>query len=183
MSNLLNIVDENDEIIGQETRANIHERGLRHREIRVCFITPRREIIFQHRAKNKETAPDLLSFTVGGHVEIGQSYEEAALRETEEETGVIVKPADLIFLGKSQEEYYDEITDKTNKVFKTSYLYVYLGKISDLRVEPEEAICFEVYSLKQLTNLGAKERTRFVPSVFTYLPKIDWGKFLKDYPV
>lgn len=84
MENILDIVDENDQIIGQATRDKIHRQGLLHREIHVYFITPQQEIIFQHRAKDKETFPDLLDATVGGHVEIGDSYELTAIKETEE---------------------------------------------------------------------------------------------------
>ena len=70
----LNIVDENGEIIGENTRENIHNQGLLHREIHVWFYTPKGEIIFQHREKDKDTYPDLLDATVGGHVEIGSDF-------------------------------------------------------------------------------------------------------------
>jgi len=183
MSSLLNIVNENDEIIGQETREEIHRAGLLHRETFVYFITPQREIIFQHRAKDKDICPNLLSTTVGGHVEIGQSYEEAAIREVEEETGVKLNVADLIIINKSRRKFQDELTGRINDVFRTDYLYVYLGKISDLKVEPKEATGFEFYSLKQLAALDDKERARFTPLVLGRIASIDWEKFLKNYPV
>ena len=68
---LLEIINEHDEVIGLETRGKIHQDGLLHREIHVWFITPNGEIIFQHRAKDKDTYPDKLDATVGGHVEPG----------------------------------------------------------------------------------------------------------------
>ena len=74
MPEYLNIVDDNDNIIGQKTREEIHQQGLLHQEIHVYFITPNKEIIFQHRAEDKDTYPDLLSATVGGHVDIGDTY-------------------------------------------------------------------------------------------------------------
>ena len=77
----LNIIDEDGKIIGEETRENIHNRGLLHREIHVWFYTAKDEIIFQHREKDKDTYPDLLDATVGGHVEIGSDYENTALQE------------------------------------------------------------------------------------------------------
>jgi len=40
-------------------------------KIHVWFVTPDGEIIFQRRAKDKDTYPDLLDATVGGHVEPG----------------------------------------------------------------------------------------------------------------
>lgn len=43
---MLNIIDENGKIIGKDTRENIHQKGLLHREINVYFYTPNGEIIF-----------------------------------------------------------------------------------------------------------------------------------------
>lgn len=63
----------------KKPRENIHNQGLLHREIHVWFYTPKGEIIFQHRAKDKDTYPDLLDATVGGHVEINSDYENTAL--------------------------------------------------------------------------------------------------------
>lgn len=84
---MLEVVDENDNVIGFETRAKIHREGLLHREIHVWFLTPEGEIVFQHRAKDKDTYPDKLDATVGGHVESNMSYEDTAIKECKEETG------------------------------------------------------------------------------------------------
>lgn len=117
MKELLNIVDEEDKVIGQAPREEIHKNGLLHREIHVYFITPNQELIFQHRAKDKETFPDLLDATVGGHVEIGHSYEETAIKEAEEETGVKINLSDLIPINKIRKSGVDKITGKINNVF------------------------------------------------------------------
>jgi isopentenyldiphosphate isomerase len=85
---ILDVVDENDNVIGQEPRSKIHREGLFHREVHVLFITPNKEIIFQKRGINKDSYPGLLDATVGGHVSQGETYETAALKEMEEETGI-----------------------------------------------------------------------------------------------
>ena len=63
---MLEVVNEQDIVIGLESRSMIHQKGLLHREIHIWFITPEGEIIFQHRAKTKDTYPDKLDATVGG---------------------------------------------------------------------------------------------------------------------
>ncbi|MEK7136619.1 MAG: NUDIX domain-containing protein, partial [Patescibacteria group bacterium] len=100
MEEKLNIVDENDEIIGEEARGKIHKEGLLHRETHVWFLTPNKELILQLRAKDKDTFPDMLDATVGGHVDLGMNYEDTALKEMEEETGIKAKMEDLKFLRK-----------------------------------------------------------------------------------
>src|SRR3989344_8976137 len=134
-SDILNIVNENDEIVGVAAREEIHKSGLPHREVHVWFYTPNGEVIFQHRAKDKDTFPDLLDATVGGHVEIGDSYEQAAVKETKEETGIEIKVSDLILINKIKKYSEDKSADKINNVFNSRYAYIYRGDVKDLKIE------------------------------------------------
>src|SRR3989344_5472817 len=141
----LEVINEDDEVIGLESRETIHQKGLLHREIHVWFITPNREIIFQHRAKNKDTYPDKLDATVGGHVEPGVSYEETAVKECEEETGVKL---DLLNL-------------------RLVYVYLFDDNISDLRVEEGKAIGFEAWRIDSLPSLSKQDQERFIPMILS----------------
>jgi isopentenyldiphosphate isomerase len=179
MLELLNIVNDNDEIIGEETRDKIHRDGLLHREIHVYFITPNKEIIFQHRVKNKDTYPDLLDATVSGHVEIGHSYEKTALKETDEETGIKIKAADLVFVKKIREQANDIITGKLNNVFQESYIYFFKGKISDLKIETGKALGFELWPIEKLSNLNDSDCQKFIPHILEFSKK-EIGEFLNN---
>jgi len=169
MNNILDIVNDNDEIIGQETREKIHLAGLCHREIHVYFITPRWEVIFQHRAKDKEYCPDLLSATVGGHVEIGDDYNQTAIKETEEETGVKIQVNDLIPVGKIKRHFTDKITDKINYSFSTEFAYIYKENSEDLKIESGKAIGFEVWPLERLLSLTDSEKEKFIPQQLEFV--------------
>lgn len=162
----LNIVDEQDKIIGEETRENIHNRGLLHREIHVWFYTPKGEIIFQHREKDKDTYPDLLDATVGGHVEIDSDYENTALQELEEETGIKAEKNNLTFIQIVRSKTFDNSTNKTNNVIRAIYAYRYEGKIEDLKIEKGKAIGFESWPLEKIFNISNDDRTHFIPSIF-----------------
>lgn len=164
---LLDIVNDEDTIIGQETRENIHKKGLLHREIHVWFITPRGKIIFQHRAKDKDTYPDLLDATVGGHVEPGMTYDETAIKETEEETGLKLNFNDLILLKKMKIKFYDKLSDTTNNSFQIQYGYLYKGKIADLHIEQGNSQGFEEWSVEQMVNLSDEDKKKFIPFKFS----------------
>ncbi len=168
MERILNIVNDNDEIIGEKTREEIHKEGWLHREVHVYFVTPALEIIFQHRAKDKDIFPDLLDATVGGHVEIGQSYEETALKEAEEETGLKIDLADLILVKKIKKRALDKSTGKINNAFNARYLYIYRGNLSDLKVEAGRAIGFEAWLLDKLATLSADDKAKFIPSILEF---------------
>jgi 8-oxo-dGTP pyrophosphatase MutT (NUDIX family) len=85
---LLDIVDEDDRVVGQSPRGEAYARGLRHR----CVFIEARDAdgrIFVHRrTPTKLVFPSLYDMFVGGVVGAGESYDAAALREAEEELGV-----------------------------------------------------------------------------------------------
>jgi len=162
----LNIIDEAGNIIGEDTRENIHKHGLLHKEIHVWFYTPNQEIIFQHRAKDKDTYPDLLDATVGGHVEIGDSYESTALKEIEEETGVKASLDNLTFIQVTKTKSYDQVSKASNHALRAVYAFRYDGKLEDLRVEKGKAIGFEAWSLEKLFNISEDDKKRFISTIF-----------------
>jgi isopentenyldiphosphate isomerase len=168
MKSMLNIVDINDEIIGEKTREEIHKHGLLHREVHVYFVTPNRELIVQHRAKNKDTYPDLLDATVGGHVEISDSYQETALKETLEETGLKIGMSDLIFVNKTLKRSKDKATQKINYSFRTAYLYIYRGDVADLKIEHGKSQGFSIWPLDKLVNLNEDDKNKFIPYILDF---------------
>jgi len=162
---ILDVVDENDNIVGEATRKEIHEKGLLHREIHVWFITPKGEIIFQHRAKDKDTFPDLLDATVGGHIEKGDSYEKTAIKEMEEETGIIADLKDLHLMLTFKKRSEDLITKTINNTIRAQYAYVYRGEISALRVEEGKALGFEAWPIDSLSHLSPEDGKKFIPLI------------------
>ena len=85
---LLDIVDEQDRVVGQASRSEAYARRLRHR---CAFVLARDALgrVFVHRrTARKLVFPSLYDMFVGGAVGAGESYDEAALREAEEELGV-----------------------------------------------------------------------------------------------
>jgi len=159
---MLEIVDENDNIIGLETREKVHKEGLLHREIHVFFLTPKGEIIFQHRAKDKDTYPDKLDATVGGHVDPSMTYEETAVKECKEETGVDIDTSKLLFLTKMRKKSFDQVTGMTNNTFRSQYAYLYDGSIFDLQIEDGKATGFETRKIDDLSHLSEEERSKFI---------------------
>jgi isopentenyldiphosphate isomerase len=163
----LDVVNENDEVVGQETREQIHKEGLLHREIHIWFITSDGQLIFQHRAKDKDTYPDLLTAAVGGHVDLGMSYEDTAVKEMEEETGLKVKITDLHFLKKMRIRSVDGSTGKINNTIRMQYAYIYKGNISDLKIEKGKAIGFEAWPIDKMFKLSEDEKKHFIPLYYS----------------
>lgn len=89
---ILDIVDENDEVVGQYPRGEAYARGLRHRCVFIQARDARGRIFVHRRTPTKLVFPSLYDMFVGGVVGAGESYDGAALREAEEELGVTGLP-------------------------------------------------------------------------------------------
>jgi len=160
---ILDIVDDNDKIIGQASINEAHEKGLRHREVHVWFYSPNGELIWQCRSKNKELYAGFLDATVGGHVSSGQIPLDAAIRETGEETGIEVGAKDLQLIRKVRSDSSDPSNGLVNNVFRYIYAYPFNGKLEDLRIEEGEISHFEIWKISSLVSLTKKQEERFIP--------------------
>ncbi|MFG2829375.1 NUDIX hydrolase [Streptomyces sp. NPDC048434] len=85
---ILDVVDEDDQVVGQAPRGEAYARRMR---TRCAFVLARddRDRIFVHRrTPQKLVFPSHYDMFVGGVVGAGETYDQAALREAEEELGV-----------------------------------------------------------------------------------------------
>ncbi len=163
---MLEIVDDADTVIGIRSRAEIHELGLRHREIHLWLVTPDNHIIFQHRSATKDTFPNLLDASAGGHVEVGQSYEQAAVAEAYEEAGLVIAPDQLRHLAKLDNYAVDERLNKRNRAFRQTYWLCYSGTLQDLRIEAGEAVGFVALPAAKVLALTPAHASGCIPGLF-----------------
>ena len=155
----LDIVDEDDNIIGQDTRENVHKKGLLHREIQVFIYNNKGEILFQKRSLKAETRAGLFAVGIGGHLDLGESYDMAAIRELREETSVQTNLDYLSFVKKIRIRTYDEAKNTINNKFVV--LYSYKLKDSDiLKLEEGKAVSFEFWNLDRILNLSVEEKKK-----------------------
>lgn len=99
---ILDVVNEKDEIIGQASYEKIHKEKIPHHVVFAFLLNSNGEILLQLRAKTKSAYPEHWSFSFGGHVRHGESYEEGLIREAKEEVGVTFDKKDFRFKGKGK---------------------------------------------------------------------------------
>lgn len=101
MDEMLTRVTEEDDVLGPVPRSQVHGNpALIHRSVHILVLSPEGRLLLQKRSLRKDTQPGKWDTSVGGHVGFGQSYEEAARREAEEELGMV--PGELTFLYPSR---------------------------------------------------------------------------------
>lgn len=129
---LLDLVDENDNVIGGKRRSEIYAENLSNfRVINVFVINSKGELWIPRRSSTKRIFPLCLDMSVGGHVESGESYEEALKRELKEELSLEIEETNCRLLGHLTPQKYKvsafmkvwEIkTDKTPDYNKNDFI-------------------------------------------------------------
>jgi len=89
MPEILDIINMDDQVIGQATRWEIYEKKLMFRVAHVMVRNSKWDFLFQRRATHI-SSPLHWTASAWGHVHRGETYEEAAIRELAEEVWIRV---------------------------------------------------------------------------------------------
>jgi isopentenyldiphosphate isomerase len=85
----LDLVDENDVVVGKELRSEVYAQGLNNfRVVNAFLINHEGKIWIPRRSAHKRIFPLCLDMSMGGHVESGETYDEAFKRELMEELNI-----------------------------------------------------------------------------------------------
>lgn len=96
----LDLVDTDDEVIGYMLRSQVYAEGLSNFRVVNAFIVNREgKIWIPRRTSNKRVFPLCLDMSMGGHVESGETYEQAFRRETSEELNIDIDQISWRALG------------------------------------------------------------------------------------
>ena len=113
----VDVVDDDDRVVGRVTRPEIRTRNLLHRAVYVFVLNTRGELFVHRRTATKDVYPGYCDPTIGGVVGTGEEYDAAAERELAEELGLIGVP--IIRLGGLR--YADEGTRICGMVYLTRH--------------------------------------------------------------
>ena len=111
MDNVIH-VDENDTILGEISRADAHKHGFLHRVVAIYLFNDKGDILIQERMDS-----GAYDHSAAGHVDPGETYEQAALRELQEELGVRNVELHEVGVTKSKEINKEKNTRKYH-IFK-----------------------------------------------------------------
>ncbi|HKU44311.1 MAG TPA: NUDIX domain-containing protein [Polyangiales bacterium] len=113
----IDVVDEDDRVIGRTTRAQMRRDNILHRNVAILCLNRERRIYVHRRTATKDLYPSLYDMFTAGVVGAGESYEQAALRELEEELGIRGVVPQLLF----QHRYEGEHSRTHSRVFRVEW--------------------------------------------------------------
>jgi isopentenyl-diphosphate Delta-isomerase len=134
---IYDVVDKMDQVIGQATRQQIHQKNLLHRSIHILVFNHKNEVFLQKRSMSKDENPGLWDISSAGHVDSGETYDECAHRELWEELGIkaILKPLEKIeACQKTYHEHVQIYTCRTNAAININLDEISEGMYFDLEV-------------------------------------------------
>ena len=80
--------DEHGVLPGRAARDIVHREGLWHKSAQVFVFNPDRALLIQQRAAHKDLYANLWDYSVGEHLQPGETFAEGALRGLDEELGI-----------------------------------------------------------------------------------------------
>ena len=100
LDEFLDLVDENDNVINKKRRSEVYAEHLSNfRVVNAFVINSEGEIWIPRRSADKRIFPLCLDMSMGGHVESGETYEDALKRETQEELNIDTDKVPVSLLG------------------------------------------------------------------------------------
>jgi 16S rRNA (adenine1518-N6/adenine1519-N6)-dimethyltransferase len=85
---IFDICNEQDEVVGQLPRSEVHRLHLLHRAVHIWVWNSSGQLLIHRRSASKDEYPGCFTSSASGHLEAGEDYAGAAGRELMEELGL-----------------------------------------------------------------------------------------------
>jgi 16S rRNA (adenine1518-N6/adenine1519-N6)-dimethyltransferase len=108
---IFDVVDLGDQVTGTATRGEVHAQNLIHRAVHVFVFNKRGDLLLQKRSLLKDRHPGVWDSSVSGHLDSGETYDAAALRELAEEMGITaeIAPEEIARIPPASETGWEHI--------------------------------------------------------------------------
>ena len=152
------VVDERNTVVRQELRSIVHREGLLHRAIHLFVFNQAGEVFLQKRSMSKDVAPGLWDSSTSGHLDAGEGYGAAVVRETREEIGIELSsvPTEVLRVDACRETG-NEFVSASQAESEGPFI-----------LHPEEIERGEWFELGRLETTLQAQEPEFAPS-FVYL--------------
>jgi isopentenyldiphosphate isomerase len=159
---IFDVVNERDEVVGQQSRGEVHRLGLMHRAVHVLVFNAAGQIFLQKRSMMKDRQPGVWDSSASGHVDSGEDYDACAVRELREEISL-------------------QLTEAPPRLFKLAacaetdqeHVWVYRCEAEGpFRLHPEEIECGGWFAPVEVTRWMADRPEDFASALLVIWTKV-----------
>jgi len=164
MDEYIDIVTKTGEFTGKTClKSEAHKNGYYHNTAHIWLYTKNGEILLSQRSAAKIIYPLLWDISVAGHVDTGETIKQAAIREIQEEIGLLLTEKDLqkISVFQCSQMYKNGIID--NEFHHTFITELKVG-INVLKPQKNEVEAVKLVLINQFKELlkNSKNNSHFV---------------------
>ncbi|MGI9328284.1 MAG: NUDIX hydrolase [Pseudomonadales bacterium] len=154
------------EPLGIEPRGKVHRLGLWHRSSHVFLFDQQQRLLLQQRSQEKDLYPGAWDYSVGEHLQPGETYLAAALRGMQEEMGITLEALAMESLGApTAAEYIEPGGAQIDREFQQAFrarLPEALGA-DQIKPDPNEVAQASWYSAAEVRAQLAHNPGQFTP--------------------
>jgi 16S rRNA (adenine1518-N6/adenine1519-N6)-dimethyltransferase len=164
----IQVVDENDRPLRGAPMDEVHKDGLLHRIVIVILKDPEGRVLLQKRGPHVSTNPNTWDASAAGHVDEGEDYLTAALRELEEEVGVKGIELKEAAYYKSEDRFEWRKLNRFRKIYTAV-----IPSDTPIKFNPEEITEVRWFSLDELYDLVENHPSEIVSDFIDVLERLD----------
>lgn len=163
---ILEIVDENNNVIGQAPRLECYKKGLLHRAVNIFVFNSKGEVFLQKRSAKKFGYPLYWDLSCSEHVKPGESFIDAAKRGLQEELGINADLEELLPIHR-----IDNTDESKNEKYLDSELMVTFKAVynGEMKFDLSEVAEGKFFNIKDL------------PEPMTPWFLEDWSRLNRDW--
>jgi len=141
----ITFVNKDDEVIGYGSREEAIEKGIIHRIVRVFVFNSNGELLIQKRSATVHL-PNKWDQSAAGHVDEGEDYTAAAIRELKEEVGITASKLTAVTKFYTEEDDDSEVKKRFNEI------YVLADYDGDVQIDTDEVSEYKWIDPTKLKN-------------------------------
>jgi len=173
------IVDENDNIIGAKPRKDVLETDI-FRVAALMLINEKGEFLLQKRHASKKASPNLWAPSCAGHVQQGETYEDAIRREASEEID-----AKLLLSIVPYEKFFRESVTLDTGIFRRRFSQGFVSIYDTTNMPPLAPDGVEVSEIRWISPSALQKELadspeKFIGNMSEIVASI--GSFLANHP-